>query len=749
MMHDCTPEEFESHVRRIARYLWPSAHGEARMISGQERDGYFETEECKYIIEATCDRKKAKAEKDANKIKQFILDEKKKDDKPIVGYLITKDDPTAEQVEIVRSIKNKANIIINIVSFPQFEAKIVDIEDYIRLRNKYKFGSIYDPASGKYSDSLKYIDGTARDANNNIWPAEKIARHIAQGEGIVLIGDYGAGKSMTLREVFRNLVRLYKTRKTNKFPMYINLREHQKQDDIDEILERHAKKLGFRNKSSLVRAWNLGLCHLILDGFDEMMSAGINSRSTKMRDIRYRITDPIRKFVEDNEIGSGILIAGRQSYFDTDSERKKSLGTDNFTELFIGDFTQEQIELYLQRNEFTIKVPDWIPSRPLLLGTLLVQGCINSLTQQQIQDPAQGWNLLLDEIAKREAKIEQGLDPVAIRYFLETLAAMARNTDDGLGALDNDTIVKAFKIAFDYTPDEDTLVLLLRLPGIGYDSNDTRIRKFIDRDFASVCAASYLFKNIDEFKGDEWGIISETASSLSDLGISFLALRCSEKTEKYSEMIIKGLLGIENPYIQNDAISVAINIDFRLEGNITIDSFSTDSLYITGDYDLHNVTYTNSIFNSIQFADDIDIKMTPTFENCYIVNVIGVEGNKKEDIFKSCDIDILESRLTTTNAIMSTTLATQIKVLISILKKIYIQKGSGRLESAFYRGLDTNAKKYVEDILRLLCSEGLTSIYTRKGNSIYLPIKKHFSRVGKIISDPNGDDNIIKKALEL
>ena len=126
--------------------------------------------------------------------------------------------------------------------------------------------------------------------------------------------------------------------------MYINVREHQKQDDIDEILERHAKKLGFRNKSSFVRAWNLGLCHLILDGYDEMMSAGINSRSTKMRDIRYRITDPIRKFVEDNEIGSGILIAGRQSYFDTDSERLKSLVTDDFTELFIGAFTQEHIE---------------------------------------------------------------------------------------------------------------------------------------------------------------------------------------------------------------------------------------------------------------------------------------------------------------------------------------------------------------------------------------------------------------------
>ena len=98
---------------------------------------------------------------------------------------------------------------------------------------------------------------------------------------------------------------------------------------------------------------------------------------------------------------------------------------------------------------------------------------------------------------------------------------------------------------------------------------------------------------------------------------------------------------------------------------------------------------------------------------------------------------------------MSTTLSTQIKVLISILKKIYIQKGAGRLESAFNRGLDTNAKKYVDDILRLLCSEGLTTIYTRKGKNIYLPIKKHFPRVGKIISNPNGKDPIIKKVLEL
>ena len=251
-MQDCTPEEFESSVRRIARYLWPSAHGAARIINGQERDGYFETEECKYIIEATCDRKKAKAEKDANKIKNLIQAERNKDEKPIVGYIITKDDPTAEQVDIVRSIKNKANVIINILSFSQFESKIVDIEDYIRLRNEYKFGSIYDPASGKYSDDLKYIDGTAKDLNDNVWSADQIARYIAQGKGVVLIGDYGVGKSMTLREVFRILVKLYKSRETNKFPVYINLREHQKQDDIDEILERHAKKLGFEKKVVLL-----------------------------------------------------------------------------------------------------------------------------------------------------------------------------------------------------------------------------------------------------------------------------------------------------------------------------------------------------------------------------------------------------------------------------------------------------------------------------------------------------------------
>ena len=377
MMLDCTPEEFESNVRRIARCLWPNANGGARMINGQERDGYFETAECRYIIEATCDRKKAKAIKDANKIRE-IIQATQRGEKPIVGYLVTKDDPTAEQVEVVHSIQNKHNISINIVSFSQFEAKVIDVEGYIRLRNEYKFGSIYDPASGKYLDSLKYIDGTAKDSDENVWTADKIAHKIIQGNGIVLIGDYGAGKSMTLREVFRILVKLYRSRKTSKFPIYINLREHQKQDDIDEILERHAKKLGFEDKSNLVKAWNLGLCHLILDGFDEMMSAGINSKSTKMRDIRFRITAPIRKFIEDMKLGVGILIAGRQSYFDTDSERKKSLGTTNFIELSVGDFSQEQIELYLQKNKFDIVIPDWVPSRPLLLGTLIVKWYIDS-----------------------------------------------------------------------------------------------------------------------------------------------------------------------------------------------------------------------------------------------------------------------------------------------------------------------------------------------------------------------------------
>jgi predicted NACHT family NTPase len=42
----------------------------------------------------------------------------------------------------------------------------------------------------------------------------------------VLEGDYGSGKSMTLRELFFQAVDNYKQGRTRQFPVFLNLRDH-------------------------------------------------------------------------------------------------------------------------------------------------------------------------------------------------------------------------------------------------------------------------------------------------------------------------------------------------------------------------------------------------------------------------------------------------------------------------------------------------------------------------------------------
>jgi hypothetical protein len=61
--------DFEDEVRRIARYLWPSAQFSGQAIEdNQERDGVFITDNQINLVEATHSKTKDKARKDIRKL---------------------------------------------------------------------------------------------------------------------------------------------------------------------------------------------------------------------------------------------------------------------------------------------------------------------------------------------------------------------------------------------------------------------------------------------------------------------------------------------------------------------------------------------------------------------------------------------------------------------------------------------------------------------------------------------------------
>ncbi|HZZ15009.1 MAG TPA: NACHT domain-containing protein [Candidatus Sulfotelmatobacter sp.] len=362
-----TDSQFEDEVRRIARLLWPTAEFDGASISGgKERDGIFVTEECVHIVECTTSRKKDKAEEDVKKVFHLARGLRASHPQKVVkGWFVTLQEPTADQ----RASVEKHRDLVVAVSYDQLRSKLVDARTYLELRRKYPFGSVRDP-DGHPIDDLKFIQLDMVDkVSGEVWPLERILDVAYKPSRIVLLGDYGAGKSTTMREIFIQLARRFWNQETRQFPLLLNLRDHHGQVNPVEALERHARNIGYSSPSHLVRAWRSGLVILLLDGFDEIATSGWLNQSTKLKDLRYRAMELIRAFSMETPSNSAIVLAGRSHFFDSGQEMNIALSLLNATLLYLDEFTDKQIHLFLQAQGWTGRIPAWLPAALSCSGT--------------------------------------------------------------------------------------------------------------------------------------------------------------------------------------------------------------------------------------------------------------------------------------------------------------------------------------------------------------------------------------------
>ena len=379
-------EHFENEVRRIARALWPSAEFSGSSFVGhRETDGIFETEDCIHIVEATTSRRLDKAKQDLTKLGKSIEKQRSKSGSRVVrGWFITRDEPTADQ----RNFSQKFKQSINTLSFSQFQGRLIDTNAYLDARDTYPFGSVRDPATGKPVTNIEYIPlDLIRTDSKELVSREDLLSLVSNGSTVVLLGDYGAGKSMTLREIYRDLRKDHLRGKTCEFPVYLNLRDHYGQRDPAEVFERHARSIGFSHPSHLVRAWRAGYVHLLIDGFDEIASISIHGLWHRLSENRYRAMELVRRLIREHPSGSGLILAGRAHFFDSQTERHKALGLPrDFVELSLNEFTPGQIATYLTRAGLSGAVPPWLPSRPLLVGYLASKDLLHELCDNGSQE---------------------------------------------------------------------------------------------------------------------------------------------------------------------------------------------------------------------------------------------------------------------------------------------------------------------------------------------------------------------------
>ncbi len=744
--------DFENEVRRIARAKWPTAeYSGAQMLDGRERDGIFETEESIHFVEATVSGSASKAKEDTRKLFKAVADHNRKATlKVAVGWFVTKNEPTADQrKEVTEHGKGQ----VRAVSYAHFQQSLIDVRAYLSARRNHGFGSVQDFTTASKTPSIPFVEiGLTSIERGAPFFIKDIVDGLLAGDHFAITGQYGAGKSMTLRELFFRLEERYIKGATSKFPVYINLREHSGQRDPIELLERHARSIGFDSPSSLIRAWRAGFVVLLADGFDEVTSLGVQGSWKRLKELRMRSLEGIRKLNRESA-DKGIVVCGRSHYFEDEKELSSALGLNHAVTLSVDEFTEEQMRRFLSRFPGIANdrpLPNWLPTRPLLLGYLASRGLLTDIAEQAEQpDVVDGWDYLLGRIYEREERIETNLDGTTLRRILERAATLARSSEDGLGPITRKDLFSAFTEVCGYEPDEQGVLAIQRLPGLGIYSAEDESRCFVDKELADVCNGReflrFLETPYDAVKNLIWVEVMNTCDRpIGEVAIELATRRLKEGADIRGSLrqTIAFLNGRSDLRCARGDVAAALiygAVDLDLPFTVSEMSYPNRTLEFHGDMnDLHQLTFTHCLFDRILLESDVPAKRLPHFEHCLFEQVTGrisVDDLPSDRFSTTCEFAAFEA-VGTSGAIRAAQMSTGEKVLLITLRKLFVQSLSGRAETALFRGLDVDERRCVPPILRLLKRHQLATEYSRGDGVVWLPARKALDRVKRILSAP-------------
>jgi len=742
-----TGPQFEDEVRNIARNLYSNNIGQgSELIDGRERDGVFWNGHFYTVIEATTQRTRDKAEADAKKTHDLVSS-LRQSGKMAQGFLVTLHEPTPDQKKIIK--ERKFDRTTRIISFDELRSQLFDSMTYINNREKKRFGSVYDHVDHNFEIPLSdFVEPTISEIETHVRTSfDGLVRDVKNGKRAVLVAEYGVGKSMLLRHIFHQLVTQFRKRNHFRTPIAINLREHLGQTEPVELLERHARANAV-NPQSLVAAWNAGYVDLLIDGFDELSTRGWTGDIKRLKEYRRASHSVVRKLIKETPSGSSILVAGRDAYFDSIAELREALAVprDQFRIFRIFPFDELQATEFLKKKKFFGELPDWIPTRPLLLTYLATKGLLQAaVSADSNTDFPRGsaWLSLMDMIAARESEQLEGVDKESLLAFLGALGIHARQSASGQASFSPQQMENIFASVTGATLMEDERNLLLRLPGLGAAQDSALNRSFIDDDFMGVCCARPSMRFIQDPYTDYSRIFGfeGLAVPLSDTGV-----------EAISAVVQKANLQVG---LIHAAIDKSISLGFsqlafdlfraaqRIEvpsSFLTFEGISVDEVDLSsGLYDNCKVDFSGCIVERVVVPAIEETNREVLFSECLIGRIEGRVSiaDLDHEQFIECEVAEFSNEYNVNSEILDSSLPLGARVLIVCLRKLFTQGGSARLESALYRGLDQRSKLVVPDVIALMLRHGFIVENGRKGKVTYAGTKGKRLEALTIINSPS------------
>ncbi|MDG3441363.1 hypothetical protein [Nitrospirillum amazonense] len=645
-------------------------------------------------------------------------------------YLVVNGTPTQAMTDAGKELH------VKVYSLDKFERSLFDYKNYADERKKLQFGSAINPITG-IPDKSQYVPvAYVRDGGGEV-DIKYISKKLEDGKKIVLVGQYGAGKSRCIMELFSILSEKSKDRGT--YYLAIDLRKAWGLQSAAEILRRHMEDIGLSSGADkLIRAFNAGKICFLLDGFDELGSQAWSNNATKLQNIRFETLAGVRELVERTP--GGVLICGRDHYFNGNAELFRSIGViESSSEIIYckDEFSEDEMEDFLENLGIDVPVPDWLPKRPLMCQAIANLDSSELLSMfGDVDGDVLFWHNFMKVVCTRESRIKSSLDPETIYLVLKELSRMTRTKSAGVGPLTLSEIQRAFEAILGREPVEGASVMLQRLPGLGRTEAESDDRKFIDIYIVDGLRAVDVADSINE---DRKPTLKERwLNPLGVLGQRVLGERVNSNLRIQTCVRYAMRAASEgNAVLASDIVSSSLrcgvqNIDFM---NTVIEDGHILQLDLSASIP-DKLTIINSIIEEIIFPprpiNGITISKSLMGKAFGVSSAVGLPS-----WVDSCDVSKFDS-VANIAGVKNVRLSIPHRILVTILKKTYFQKGKGRQEEALLRGLgQIDRGGYTIKILSHLVVNGVLSQSRGDHGVLYIPVMKMKPRVSKIMSELN------------
>lgn len=726
-------QSFEKKIRDIASYRW-NCSATTETIAGVKCDCVLKPDVDQYIIiEITEESSLTKVRNDITKLATVRLSLMQNG---IFAkcYFVMKDIPT----DSMRAAGEGQRVFIR--SAEEFQNEYFEYKSYVYIRKQKQFGSLInietgEPENNTYIDVLYLNKRTGQELGIN-----DIVDLLKKGKKVILKGDFGLGKSRCVKQIFdimtQDTVR-------NPYVISINLRDHWGSKRATEILDRHFADLGL-NARNFIKTYEKPNIVYLLDGFDEIGTQSWSSDPRRMQYIRRISVCALKDLLQ--KVQGGVLITGREYYFNSDNEMFNSLGLSEEQTVLLEchrEFTEDQLLNYIIQNLPSLKdkgdlksLPLWFPKRPLVIQLLLKYAGDIFSVNYALDDMCGFWYAFLSKICEREANIYPTLNPEIIKNVLLYLSNFTRSSTSNTGPISQTDLSNAFEFASGFSPSDESSIMLQRLPSLGRISADSPDRQFLDGFILNGLRAENIIQLSKSW--DTSILATEWKYPLDTTGLQILSEYISKDSKRLDTFITMARKAstAANKVLASDIVSALclLDVDYLDFKDICIRDGYFSYLSFEGkeikrltllDCGIERINLTNS-----KFLDQVQIK------DCIISTVYGVSSLKSiPDEFVNCSIENYET-LATTTLIRRANLSISQKLLVEMLRKIFFQPGAGRKEAALLRGMGATANKQLsEKILGKLMDEGLVTRHRGDEGYIYKPVRSKTGRITQIIAD--------------